>query len=105
MSKPRYSWWGYIKSVIRKYPKHCNAKELSDIAQREKAAVDAAIKVTKGMYDGADRLKIISMVYWEKSHTLYGAAVSLPCSYETAKRYQRRFILEVAKHFKCNGLL
>lgn len=29
MSKPRYTWWGYIKAVIRNYPRHF--EELHDI--------------------------------------------------------------------------
>ena len=36
--------------------------------------------------------------------SLHGAAITIPCDYETAKRWQQQFIREVAKNFCCNGL-
>jgi len=42
------------------------------------------------------------MVFWRRSHTLDGAALSIPCSYRTAQRYHSEFILLVAGFY---GLL
>lgn len=104
MSKPRYDWWSYIKAIIRRYPS-LKGRELSGIAMREKEAVDAAIAATERMQNGRDRLAVVDMVFWKQTHTLSGAALMIPCGYETAKRWQQQFIKQVAKSFKCDGLI
>ena len=96
MSRPRYPWWGYIKAIIRRYPHMNNA---TGTRGKEAAAVKAAIEETKGMNAGADRLKVVDVVFWQRTHQLSGAAVQIPCSYETAARYHREFIYCVAKHY------
>ena len=96
MSKPRYSWWSYVKSMIRRYPDRDNDDEL--------AAVRAAIEQTERMCGGFDRLKVVEMVLIKKTHTLTGAALQIPCGYETAKRWQQQFIRTVAVNFRCDGL-
>lgn len=98
MSKPRFGWWGYVKDMIRRYP-------TANITQSEKAAVDAAIELTKRMQDGQDRIDVIDMVMWSRTRTLAGAALAIPCGYETAKRYQQQFIKSVAQNFECKGLI
>lgn len=97
MSKPRYSWWGYAKSMIRRYPD----KDLPN----EKAAVEAAIEATKKLETGPDRLKIVKMVFWDRSHSLDGAALAVHVSERTAQRYHADFIREVGRGFRCEGLL
>lgn len=93
----RYSWWGYVKDMIRRYPtSNANANETS--------AVYAAIKTTERMPNGESRLKVIEMVLWDGTHTLGGAALQIPCSERTARRWQWDFIMETAKNFCCNGL-
>lgn len=101
MSKPRYDWWSYIKAVIRRYPE-LKGREMSGIALREKEAVEAAIAATERMRNGMDRLAVIRMVLWDKTHTLEGAALMIPCHYETARHWHSDFIKEVARQF---GLL
>ena len=98
MSKPRYDWWGYIKAVIRRYPE-LKGREVSGIALREKEAVEAAIAATERMQNGRDRLDVVDMVFWKKTHTLSGAALMVPCSERTARRWHTEFIKEVAKSF------
>lgn len=98
MSNPRYDWWGYIKAIIRRYPSS-NDPVMSMIRIKEKNAVREAIEATKDMKDGTDRLKIIDMVFWKKTHTLSGAAMRIPCSERTARRWHTEFIKEVAKNF------
>lgn len=133
MSKPRYKWWGFIKSVIRAYPEHCAnladsktqsitaaynstphgsgvrkpvetlaLKELPREEQRELEAVEGAINMTKRLADGQERLKLIDMVFWRKTHTLQGAAMACNVSYSTAKRWHNKFIESTARSF---GLL
>lgn len=97
MSKPRYGWWGYVKDMIRRYPDQCN--------DNERSAVRAAIEQTERTSNGANRLKVIDMVFWKQTHTLEGAALQIPCHYETARHWHTDFIKAVAQNFECNGLL
>lgn len=127
MSKPRYTWWGYVKNVIRAYPglkKEYDAlheqsvtanvsgmpggggvsrgveaialKELPRPKQMEYDAVRKAIAVTKYLKTGNDRIKLVELVFWKKSHTLSGAAMVLNISYDTAIDYHADFIMLVA---------
>lgn len=101
MSKQRYDWWGYVKSLIRKYPEN-RSSELSGVALRNHEAVKKAVDDTIKMDGGADRLKVINMVHWERTRTLDGAALAVPCDGRTAYRWQRSFFEEVARN---RGLL
>ena len=71
-------------------------RELPTTQQREYEAVRRAIAVTERMKSSRDRLKIIDMVFWKRTHTLEGAALMIPCSYRTARRYHEAFIEAVA---------
>lgn len=96
MSKPRCSWWSYVKNMVRRYPDKDN--------DDERAAVAAAIAQTERMSNGSDQLKLVKMVLIAQTHTLSGAALQVPCCYETAKRWQQQFIKRVAENFRCDGL-
>ena len=64
-------------------------------AQREFDAVDFAIRSTMANYprDYKDRLKLISVLYWQRDKlTLEGAATLIPCSVETAKKWNSTFL-------------
>ena len=96
MSKPKDPWWGYMREIIRRYPK------CSDFERR---AVEQAIASTERMPDGVARLSVVNAVLMKKTHTLSGAARMVPVSYATAKRWQQAFIRETARHFCCESLL
>lgn len=126
MSSPRYDWWGYVKAVVRRYPQmdaeyrelhrprlpvsggaacpggdartveRTTLRELPRTRQREYEAVRAAIETTKRCRNARDRLKIIDLYLWKRSHTLEGAALTVPCSVRTAKQYHGDFIRLVA---------
>lgn len=132
MSTPRYDWWSYVKAVIRRYPQmdaeykalHCPSlscggevhgsggssrtteqiamRELPKHRQREYEAVRKAIETTKRSRNARDRLKVIDLYLWKRSHTLEGAALMVPCSVATAKRWNGDFIRLVAENL---GLL
>lgn len=97
MSKRHYKWWGYIKDVVREYP-GSRSSELSGVALREHEAVKKAVDTTTMMDGGANRLKVISMVHWERTRTLEGAALAVPCEKTTAYRWQRKFFEETARN-------
>lgn len=90
-----------MKAMIRAYPDKTTAEE--------SVAVKSAIEETEKLIDGADRMKVINFVYFQK-HTkpdkkdLEYAALAANVSYETAKRWHRNFVNCVADGFKCNGL-
>ena len=77
-------------------------RELPSTQQREFEAVRRAIKTTERYYNGADRLKVIRLVLWDRSHTLEGAALTVPCSWRTAAQWHGEFIRLVAS---CYGLM
>lgn len=97
MSKPRYSWWGYIKAVIRRYPS-LRDTEVSGVALREKEAVRAAVEATEQLDSGADRLLVVDLVFWSRTHTLEGAAMQVHVSERTARRWHTDFIILVGKY-------
>lgn len=73
--------------------------ELPTTAQREYEAVRRAIEQTERLGNGRDRLKVIRLVLWDRSHTLQGAALIVPCHYKTAQGWHNAFIRSVAKNF------
>lgn len=101
MSKTRYRWWGYIKSIIRNYPA-LRERDCQGVTLREREAVRRALEQTERMEDGQGRLRVIEMVLLKQTHTLEGAALMVPCSERTARRWHTEFIKLVAKEF---GLL
>lgn len=98
MSKPRYRWWGYVKSMIRNYPavqdKYCQGNTL-----KERMAVQRAIDETKRMENGKERLQVIELVFFRQTHTLEGAALMVPCHYKTAQKWHNDFIRLVASKY------
>lgn len=97
MNKQHYPWWGYIKAIVRAYPDRVGSS-LSGVEKREYEAVQAAVEVTERMEGGESRLKVIRLVHWDKTHTLEGAALTVPCSERAATYWQRKFFEMVAKN-------
>ena len=60
-------------------------------------AEDAAVEETKQLSDGAERLKLIDLVLWKRTHTLQGAAMVVYVSERTAQEWHRQFIYLVAE--------
>lgn len=102
MNKQHYPWWGYVRYIVRKYPEYKAKQEIGNVGQQEEAAVEDAIVSTEKMTDGCIRLKLIRLMHWDKTHTLEGAAITIPCSRRTAAYWQREFFETVARN---RGLL
>lgn len=123
MSKPRYIWWGYVKAIVREYPKlkkelqqlqaqritgdlsrmagggaysrsteNAALRQLSPAKQANYDAVTKAIEQTMRLPNGAERLKLIDMVFWKQSHTLSGAAYAMSYSYTSVATYHKEFL-------------
>lgn len=71
---------------------------LTDKEQRRYDAVRAAISETEVMKHGHQRMELIDRVYWKRSHTLCGAAMCVPVSERTAKRWSAEFVRTVEKY-------
>lgn len=65
--------------------------------QNSVRAVDAAVDVTKSRKDGDERMKLIKTVYWDKTRTLYGAALNIPISERQAQRWNTEFLEIISK--------
>ena len=92
MSKPRYPWWSYVKSMVRRYRQPAKTRN----EERERDAVRRAVA---DFSDHPDRLRLISLVFWEQSFNLSGAAQACHVSYDTARLWSAQFLRCVAKHF------
>ena len=79
MSKPRYGWWPYAKWMIRNY------KGGGLMTKAERVAVEDAIAETEQLIDGSERLRLIDLVLWKRTHTLQGAALACYVSERTAQ--------------------
>ena len=77
-------------------------RTLPGVKEREYKAVADAINMTARKRDGKERLSLVDMMFWARSHTLEGAARELHVSYATARRWHSDFIRAVGRQF---GLL
>ena len=96
-------------ALIAKYsadPRSGNASRsteniaLKDLPPAEAALVDAidgALEEISRRRDGDEIIRLIDLVHFRRSHTLYGAAMVLNMSEITAKRKNGDFIRLVAK--------
>ena len=92
-------WWGYIKGCVRKYSEIPVDEAGTDIERRELEAVQRAVARTQSMKHGGERLALIELVYWKRTHTVPGAALELFISERTALRWHGEFIRTVAREF------
>lgn len=104
MSKPRARWWGYVRAMIRDYPKlrlqqeTAGAPPLSPDDQNVVDAVQNAIRTVERSPNGAGKLRLIRFMYWSvKNIPGKTAALHLGISEITAKRWHGSFVREVAR--------
>lgn len=62
--------------------------------EREYWAVENAVRSTRKRNDGKERIRLIDLIFWRRTHTLQGAADALHISYRTARRWHTDFIHE-----------
>jgi hypothetical protein len=74
-------------------------KELPYTKQREYEAVRRAIEVTKRMANGEQRMRIIDLVHWKRTHTVEGAAMKVGYSTDRGKQLHGDFVRLVAKYY------
>ena len=96
MKRAKRYWWGYAKSMVKRYPDNVN--------DDERKAVDAAIEATRQLQNGDVRLMVIDLMYFKGTHQMEGAAQMVHYSYDRVKTWHADFIWEVGKNFNCQGL-
>lgn len=91
MSKPRYSWWGYVKAVIRAYPSR--KKELEDLRTPTLTASASGMPTSGGSHRGTEdtALRTLPRVQ-QKELEAVEAAVALTKLMDTGK--ERMTIVE-----------
>lgn len=73
-------------------------RQLPQTEQEELDAVRIALELMAAKPgSGPLRMKIIELVYFKRSHNLYGAAYAVHVSEATAKRYNGEFLRAIAK--------
>lgn len=129
MSNPRYGWWSYIKDMLRRYPALREQHEQSLQGKvtpnygasmptgsgvprsTEQLVMHAMSRNAAREYDAVTRaveqldplkFRMIKLIYWDRSHTLSGAAMQVHISYRTARRWHSEVIYQIARNF---GLL
>jgi hypothetical protein len=74
-------------------------RQLPYTRQREYEAVKRAVEATQRRENGKERLRIIDLVYWKRSHTLEGAALSVGYGYDRARQLHGEFVRLVAANY------
>lgn len=89
----------YIKRMLKSYPeiKRKPPEQRMRNEQRRVDAVDGVISLVEHMEDGEKITTLIKRVYFDKTHTLYGAAVLVPVSERTAQRWNKQVIQMMVK--------
>ncbi len=83
-------WKPDARAALRAYPR---AKARGD--RVIVAAVERALKQQRRYYNADARIRMIDMVYFRKTHTLYGAAVAVEYSPETIKKWNLELLSAV----------
>ena len=71
-------------------------REMPPRMQKEFDAVHKAVQDTLRSHNGQHKIKLIKLMFWEKSYGLQNAALQVHISYRTARRWHSQFICLVA---------
>ncbi len=74
-------------------------RQMERTATREYMAVRNALARAEARSDGALRVELVKLVYWQRTHTIAGAATRLHVSERTARRWHRDFVYTVAAEY------
>lgn len=107
MSKTVYAWWPYALNVLGQYPHLCKkiakGEHLSPGRWREYKAVRSLIEDLASDPDGADKLRLLKMKHWDKTHVIAGAAQVLCVSETTCANWHRQLVYSVGIRLGLEG--
>lgn len=75
-------------------------RQLPPEEQKAHDAVEHALRMTELFRTASKRRRLVELVYWRRTHTVYGAGVEIGVSEETAKRWNSDFLLCVAGYLR-----
>lgn len=67
-------------------------RELPRPYQQELESVESAVRHTKAFKDGSERIALIDLMYWRRTHNLVGASIQCNVDESTGKRWHNDFI-------------
>jgi len=73
-------------------------RQLPPDEQTAHDAVEHALRMLRLHRTAAKRRRLVELVYWRATHTIYGAGVELGVSEETAQRWNADFLLCVQSY-------
>lgn len=77
-------------------------RQLSEEEEKWISAIDKAREDMRNRCDGEEIMRLVTMVFFDQTHTMTGAALKTHVSLSTAQRRVGQFIAKVAEH---KGLL
>ena len=77
----------YIREILQSYPEIKNKQIKTEQEEGRVKVVETALETVAKMKYANSRLKIIKMVYFDRSHTLCGAALQIPVSERMAFKW------------------
>lgn len=89
----------YMREILREYPR-AKKKPPGDRTDKENRLVDIVDRTLaeiERMRDGRHRVQLIRLTYFDRSHTLYGAAMTIPVSERQAKKWNNVLMMVMAE--------
>lgn len=89
----------YMREILREYPR-AKKKPPGDRTDKENRLVDIVdrtLSEIERMRDGRHRVQLIRLTYFDRSHTLYGAAMTIPVSERQAKKWNNVLMMVMAE--------
>lgn len=89
----------YMREILREYPR-AKRKPPEDRTPREDKLIDIVehtLAEIERMRDGRHRVELIRLTYFDRSHTLYGAAMTIPISERQAKKWNKTLMTVMAE--------
>lgn len=84
----------YMREILREYPR-AKKKPPGDRTDKENRLVDIVDRTLaeiERMRDGRHRVELIRLTYFDRSHTLYGAAMTIPVSKRQTEKWSSQFM-------------
>lgn len=89
----------YMREILREYPR-AKKKPPGDRTDKENRLVDIVDRTLaeiERMRDGRHRVQLIRLTYFDRSRTLYGAAMTIPVSERQAKKWNNVLMMVMAE--------
>lgn len=89
----------YMREILKEYPKAKKKppEERTDKENRLVDIVERTLSEIERMKDGRHRVELIRLTYFDHSHTLYGAAMTIPISERQAKKWNNALMMVMAE--------